>query len=167
MNVYILADKILHRAMVVHRCPSFSFVWSLVFVLWCVGFAAGGDPSEAEPERPNPPAGGGEEHFAGAAGGGGGGTTQPGETAAVGAGSGTFVDFFSFFFTNSSRFLAWTWRHIYIYTHAHAQLQLGHTQTYTLRFSFQVPLIFDWVPRKNFSSCEHLSLMCRAVCKQL
>lgn len=52
------------------------------------GFAAGGDTSETEPKRPNPPTRGGQEHFAGAAGGGWGGTTQPGEAAAVGAGSG-------------------------------------------------------------------------------
>lgn len=57
--------------------------------VWCVGAAAGGDTSEAELERPNPPAGGGEEHLDGAAGGGGGGKTQPGKTAAVGASSGT------------------------------------------------------------------------------
>ena len=59
-----------------------------LFVFLCVGVAAGGDSSEAEPGQPGPPAGGGKEHLAGAAGGGRGGTTQPGETAADSAGSG-------------------------------------------------------------------------------
>lgn len=70
--------------------PCFS---AFLVAVWCVGIAAGGDTSEAEPERPNPPAGGGKEHLAGAAGGGWGGTTQPGETAADSACSGTFVQF--------------------------------------------------------------------------
>ena len=47
----------------------------------CVGTAAGGDASEAEPEQPHPSAGGGQERPAGAAGGGGGGAQELGETA--------------------------------------------------------------------------------------
>lgn len=52
------------------------------------GVAPGGNSSETESERPNPPAGGRKEQLAGAAGGGGGSAPRPGEAAADGSGSG-------------------------------------------------------------------------------
>lgn len=39
-------------------------------MIWSKGATSGGDASEAQLERPNPPAGGGQDHSAGAAGGG-------------------------------------------------------------------------------------------------